>query len=356
MSTPYKELPDQSFWSRAVSANNFLSLKNVYQKKFEISDKDRIVTAGSCFAQHIARQLQKNGYNYKDYEPPPKFLSEKKAAAFNYSVYSARYCNIYTARQLRQTYERAFNLRAPSEDIWEVHGGFVDPFRPILEPGPFFCIEEFNASRTTHLQAVRNVFTKSDLFIFTFGLTEAWVSKKDGSVLPVCPGTRAPWDKNHTVGKFDSTKYEFKNFNFKEILADMEWLIENIRTKNPSVRFLFTVSPVPLVATATGKHVLTATMYSKSVLRAIAGELSDHDPAIDYYPSYELVASHPMRGAYFNPDLRTVAAEGVDQVMKYFFYEHKPFTVKANSMPEEHEGADSEVVCEEMLQEQEGES
>ncbi|PLX89627.1 MAG: GSCFA family protein [Desulfuromonas sp.] len=286
MSTPYQKLPDRSFWSRAISPSNFLSLKDVYQKKFDICADDKIVTAGSCFAQHIARHLQAKGYCYKDYEPKPPYLSQELASSFNYGVYSARYCNIYTARQLRQTFERAFGLREPSEDVWSCQDGYLDPFRPTVEPGPYQSVEEFAAARKTHLEAIRNVFTKSDIFIFTFGLTEAWQSKTDGSIFPVCPGTRAPWNKEQTLGAFDSSKYEFKNFTFNEIISDFTWLIEQVRKINPSVRFLLTVSPVPLVATATGKNVLTATMYSKSVLRAVAGDLSDNDNSIDYYPSY----------------------------------------------------------------------
>ena len=41
---------------------------------------------------------------------------------------------------------------------------------------------------------------------------------------------------------------------------------------NPKARLVLTVSPVPLAATASGSHVLPATIYSKSVLRAAAQE------------------------------------------------------------------------------------
>ena len=36
---------------------------------------------------------------------------------------------------------------------------------------------------------------------------------------------------------------------------------------------IISVSPVPLIATATNQHALVANTYSKSVLRAAAGEL-----------------------------------------------------------------------------------
>ena len=355
MSTPYLEYPDRAFWSRAIASSNMLALRDVYQKKFDIGLDDKIVTAGSCFAQHIAKRLRRSGYRYMDYEPAPFFFGVDRLAAFNYGVYSARYCNIYTVRQLRQTFERAFDMRRPVEETWACGNGVLDPFRPIVEPGPYPSHEEFTAARDAHLRAVRQVFSDAQLFIFTFGLTEAWVSRLDGSVFPVCPGTRAPWNKAETLGGFEPALHEFRNFGFRETLADFEWLIESMRRINPGVKFLLTVSPVPLAATASGKNVLSATAYSKSVLRAVAGELADNDAGIDYFPSYELVASHPMRGAFFEPNLRNVAAEGVDQVMKHFFRVHRlPDQPVVPAPPSRIEDAHlSDVVCEEILQDQE---
>ena len=79
-----------------------------------------------------------------------------------------------------------------------------------------------------------------------------------------------------------------------------------------------TVSPVPLAA-ATQNHVLVATIQSKSILRSVAGELSEDYDSIHYFPSFEVISSHPARGMFFEPDLRNVNMFGVDLVMKHFF-------------------------------------
>ena len=83
-----------------------------------------------------------------------------------------------------------------------------------------------------------------------------------------------------------------------------------------------TVSPVPLAATATDKNVLVATSYSKSVLRAVAGSLSDEFAEIDYFPSYEIISTPFSRRFFYGPDMREVTSTGVDLVMKTFFDEH----------------------------------
>jgi len=91
---------------------------------------------------------------------------------------------------------------------------------------------------------------------------------------------------------------------------------------NPDIRFLLTVSPVPLTATASGEHVLAATIYSKSVLRAVAGQLFHERANVEYFPSYEIITSSLSRGAYFESNLRSVRADGVKAAMDTFFAQH----------------------------------
>lgn len=313
---PYRNLGPEAFWKRAISERSPFELENLYTKKFDL-DGLKIATAGSCFAQHIGRVLRENGFRYLDFERAPRRLPPEERANYGYGIYSARYGNIYTARQLLQMFRRAFGQFTPKEHVWTKDGRVFDPFRPNIEPEGFGSIEEMEAHRASHLDAVRKMFRWTDVFVFTMGLTETWLSREDGAVFPVVPGAAG-------IGTFDPARHEFRNMTASEVLADMKEVIAAIREVNPSCRFLLTISPVPLVATASGKHVLPATMYSKSVLRAVAGELSDSDENIDYFPSYEIIASHPMRGMFFQPNMREVTEHGVNYVMTHFTREHRP--------------------------------
>ncbi len=69
-----------------------------------------------------------------------------------------------------------------------------------------------------------------------------------------------------------------------EILEDFTALEDMLAEINPDLRWLLTVSPVPLAATATGDHVLTATMRSKAVLRVVCDLLRDSSERIEYFP------------------------------------------------------------------------
>jgi hypothetical protein len=339
---PYNRLGSEAFWKRAIAEKSPLELQGIYRKKFDLGEK-RIATAGSCFAQHIGRVLRQNGFKYLDYEPAPRRLKPVDRAQFGYGIYSARYGNVYTARQLLQLFQRAYGEFKPRESAWINGDRVFDPFRPNIEPDGFGSIAELEAHREAHLAAVRQVFRWANVFVFTMGLTETWLSREDGAAYPVVPGAGG-------VGTYNPDAYTFKNMTASEVLLDMKSIISSVRKINPSCKFLLTVSPVPLVATASGNHVLPATVYSKSVLRAVAGELSSEDVGIDYFPSYEIISSHPMRAIFFQPNMRDVTEYGVNFVMSHFLSEHKPSAQAAAPIIEKQESFDWTMCDEEKLE------
>jgi peptidoglycan/LPS O-acetylase OafA/YrhL len=277
-----------------------------------ITPETRVATAGSCFAQHIARHLQQAGFHYFVAEDAHPILPHAVRKAHHYGVFSARYGNIYTARQLRQLMERAYGRLVPAEPAWiEADGSVLDPFRPSVQPGGFVSAEEMEADRQQHLACVRRMFETCEVFVFTLGLTECWVSKEDGAAFPLCPGVEG--------GQFDPDRYAFHNQTVDEVTADMAAFIERLQEVNPAAQVVLTVSPVPLMATAEpGAHVLEATTYSKSVLRVAAETLRQRYAHVHYFPSYEIITGAHSRGRYLADDLRTVREEGVAHVMRLF--------------------------------------
>ena len=103
-----------------------------------------------------------------------------------------------------------------------------------------------------------------------------------------------------------------------EVVDDLNAFLTELRAVNPKARLILTVSPVPLAATAEPRHVWTSTTLSKAVLRVAAEQIAQL-PDVIYFPSYEVITSPAARGAYFEQDLRSVSANGVDHVMRLFF-------------------------------------
>jgi hypothetical protein len=198
---------------------------------------------------------------------------------------------------------------------WTHGDGFVDPFRPRIEPESFSTIDELEICRRHHLERVAAVFETADVFVFTLGLTELWCGAADGAALPLAPGVAG--------GQYDPSDYRFVNLTCDEVVADLEQLLARVRAINPRLHFILTVSPVPLAATATGEHVAVAASYSKAVLRAACGELIARHDHVDYFPAYEIVTSPATGAAFFEADRRRVTAEGVDHVMAEFFAAHE---------------------------------
>lgn len=313
MKTPYQSLPPITRWSKSVAGLPFNEVDPVGSFPWVINNDEKVATAGSCFAQHIARHLKKNGFSYYVAEDGHPIGDAATKERFNYGTFSARYGNVYTTRQLVQLFQRAYGQYRPAEDVWRNDfGRFIDPFRPNIEPDGFMTYEEMAADRTQHLAKVREMFETLDIFVFTLGLTEAWVSRADGAVFPVCPGVAG--------GIFDPEKYAFVNFRASDVIADLEQFIALLKVVNPTARIIFTVSPVPLIATAENRHVLVSTTYSKSALRVACEEVTKAYQNTAYFPSYEIIMGTFNRGRYFAEDLRSVTEEGVSHVMRLFLH------------------------------------
>jgi hypothetical protein len=70
-----------------------------------------------------------------------------------------------------------------------------------------------------------------------------------------------------------------------------------------------------LVATATKNHVLTSTIYSKSVLRVAAEEISTNLNKVTYFPAFEIITGPQAPHDFFEEDRRNVSKKGVEVVM-----------------------------------------
>jgi len=316
-SFPYFSIPREARWKAVVAGLPPRAVDPHVQGGLRIDRSDRIGSAGSCFAQRISESLQSSGYSYFVTEAGPPFLSPAQRKEQGYGVYSARYGNIYTVLQLLQLFRRAFGRFEPSEPLWQLKdGGYVDPFRPSVQPGGFHSAAECLLDRGSHLAAVRRMFEEVDIFTFTLGLTESWHSKVDGAVFPACPGSVLG-------GIHDPERHAFHNFGVTEVIDHLETFIAEFQAVNPKARIILTVSPVPLMATYEQRHVLQATVYSKSVLRVACEEVVRRHPHVHYFASYEIVTATGDSQSNFLDDRRTVSDAAVAQVIDCF---HRQFT------------------------------
>ena len=340
MSHPYENLPQRAFWRTGTAAGG---LEHLHVPKFPVTAETRVATAGSCFAQHIAQALRGAGVNVLDAEPRPVTMDKNICKTFGYGLFSGRYGNIYTARQMVQLLQEMTDGAPDPRFVWAKGRRFVDAFRPTVEPEGLDTAQEVLFHRDYHLERTAQMLRKADVFIFTLGLTECWEDIETKRVFPMCPGTVA--------GTFDARAHGFRNFTHAEVLADLIRMRDLLLGFNPAMRLLLTVSPVPLTATASQTHVVPATTYSKAVLRAAAGEAMAGFEDVDYFPSFEIITSHALGGPWFGDNKRTVRPEGVAQVMQLFLAAHglAPHPVTNAPASQREDDEDDDLFCDELL-------
>ena len=261
---PYELLPASAFWKTAIANRSMFDISDLWKPRFSIDPSDKIITFGSCFAQHFSKALVKNRFNWHCAENGPYGFSEEGRKKYGYGVFSCRTGNIYTASLLRQWCEWAVGQSVPPDEYWVNNGRYFDPFRPAIEPDGFASPEEMKRSRDHTIQCFLRALIEADVFVFTIGLTESWFNR-EGYEYPMCPGTAA--------GKFDPEQHIFINQKHAFVRENLVKAIRIVRSVNPGIKFLLTVSPVPLTATKSGQHVLVATKASKSTLRSAIDEI-----------------------------------------------------------------------------------
>ena len=326
MANPYTGLPDHQFWRRSVARSEGFALDPVVAPRFTIAATDRVATAGSCFAQHISRSLQRSGFNYWVPEAAPEGLGVDAARRRGFGVFSCRFGNVYTTRQLLQLFMEAFG--GQRDHAWQRDDGrHVDALRPQVEPAGYASPEDVAAARTEHLAAVRRMFEGADVFVFTLGLTECWESSLDGTVYPLAPGVAG--------GAYDPRVHAFRNLTVADVQGDLLEFVAELWRVNRDCRVVLTVSPVPLIATYEPRHVLVSTAYSKSVLRVAVQAAVEAFGHVDYFPSYEIVTGNHAGGRYFEDDLREVNELGVGHAMRIFMRHYAAPAAATDSAPQE---------------------
>ncbi len=309
MSHPYQGLSQEKFWYKAMTIPPSGHIDPVTHS-IQIRNDEKISTLGSCFAQNISKNLKSSGFNYYVSENAPSSMELNLAQKLQYGTFSARYGNIYTARQALQLFDRAYGNMDTGSHAWKKKSKYIDPFRPQTQPNGYSSLKSMLMDREKHLEYVKDVFEKSDWFFFTLGLTEAWRSVKHGYIYPLAPGVSG--------GEYNKKKHEFINFSIKQVVEDLKSFIKKIIIVNPKSKFILTVSPVPLVATFENRHVLVSTTLSKSILRLAINEVEEKFSNVIYFPSYEIITSPAIGSGYFKDDLRQVTNLGVNHVIRIF--------------------------------------
>lgn len=247
----------------------------------QIGPETKITAFGSCFASNIVKWLRARDFTIltdKDSERSDAYVVRFGEGMVNTFV-------------IRQQFEWALEGKAPEGELW--HGydtaayGYDEDVRRITE----------------------EMFRETDTFILTLGLSEIWYDEVTGGVF----WRAVPQDK------YDPSRHKFRVSTVSENKENLLAIYALIREHCPNAKVIFTLSPIPLVATFRPVSCMTANSVSKSVLRAAIDEflreVIDEGHAF-YWPSYEIVMD--VFADRWREDRRHVKQPILDFIMTLF--------------------------------------
>jgi hypothetical protein len=296
-----------------LTTGDFLRIE--HKPKFTIDPSWPIFTMGSCFARGVENVLIARGL--------PLLLDGHGAPAEDFETWSetTRRGGGAAAGELSRGALNKYSVRSMNHEIRCVLLDERYPDEGLVELAPEQWFDphasglrlldrERALANRRRLSAATARIKDARICFLTLGLTETWLDRETGLAMNVHPGpawlARMP------------ERFRFVDYGYEATLADMLEIIELVRAHcHPQMRFIVTVSPVPLGATFKDADVIVANSASKSLLRAVAEELYRRFDLVDYFPSYEIVLNSP-RALAFEDDRLHVARDMVAAVMATF--------------------------------------
>ena len=301
------------------------------EPKFTLSNEDPVFTMGSCFARNVEDSLIRMGVPIvlADFDFPEKYFAPEYNAFKNGMMDSPlrglairSVLNKYTPYSMLNEFERILrpeNFKDPFKGLIEFDKDrWYDPHTKNLRLMP---LEESLVARDFVEGATARVFDAKAVFL-TLGFTETWFDSDTGLALNMSPFP--------PLIKKNPDRFRFYNAAHRDVLSSLENIFNLISEYVRSdMKFIVTVSPVPLGRTFTDMDVISANTYSKSTLRSAVGEFCANHDNVDYFPSYEMIMSTNPNIAWMEDrvhPLREMVDVVIGQFTKHYYGSSEPVT------------------------------
>jgi len=275
-----------------------------YTPSVRIAATDRMFCIGSCFARNVEEHLIRRGMTVLSrrlVNPVEEWGGRPNGIV-----------NKFTTESILN--EIRWLSRPPALSARHFVETPIGWFDMQLSPGTRPVTLERAIERRAYLTAGYFArLAEADVVVLTLGLNEVWSDTSTGLCLNAVPPILA--------ARREPDRYRVEATDVARNVAALEEIRDRLRTLRPGLRFVVTVSPVPLDLTFLGGDPVVANMRSKSVLRAAAEAfVSAHDD-VDYVPSYEMIAMAP-RALAFAENGRHVNDRAVAAVIAAFLAAH----------------------------------
>ena len=271
--SPKKKNNDNMAYKRLYHNDLFdISIK----PEFQFSPDDNVFTVGSCFARGLEKSLVVDGINVLS--TSLEFDSESIVKQNNTAM---GYMNKYNTYSILYEFDWALNNKFQHGENFikiDKHNWFDTNTNPAL---PYTNFEK-SLERRRKIHSVFNKITECKLLTITLGLVEAWYDLELDLFLNATP-------PHQLLHRFPD-RFQFVVTDFQENMHNLEKLYDIFKAHGlDDIEIVITVSPVPLMATFSGRDVVVANTFSKSLLRTIAETWAKAHNNVHYFPSYEMV-------------------------------------------------------------------
>lgn len=285
-----------------------------HEPKFTLDLKARFFCLGSCFARNIEEHLIYRGAEVLS----KKIVSPAEEWPWRVNGFMNKFTTQSMLQELRWLEEPP---QDPGAFLVETAKGWRDlQLAPELVPTSLErALERRRYLADEYFPRLR----QADVVLMTLGLNEVWVDRVMNVRLNAPPSLWAV--------RRQPERYAVEITDVHENIAALEEIRARLKTLNPQMKMVVTVSPVPMGATFSGRDVAVANTLSKSTLRAAADAFQMAHDDVDYFPSYEIVTLSTRAFAYAE-DCLHVADRIVSHVMATFL------SIYCQSAPDAPEG------------------
>jgi hypothetical protein len=243
----------------------------------QINHQQAVLFVGSCFSEHIAGKLMQ----------------------LKFEVDSNPFGIIFNPKSIELTLNRIVTKKYfTSTDTFE-------------KEGVWFCLE-------THTSLFAN--TQFELLKKINAIIDQWhIKLKHAKWLVITVGSAYAYKhikQQHIVAnchKLSNTLFEKQLLQANDIVSDYSTLIETIKSANPHLQVLLTVSPV--------KHLRDGVIensLSKAILIQAVHQLVSKHINCSYFPAYELVADDLRDYRFYQADMAHPNQQAIDYVWQKF--------------------------------------
>ncbi len=243
----------------------------------KVSYRHKIVLAGSCFAENMGELMRDHKLN--TFTNPNGIIYNPISIAHQLS----------TLLHEKEYQESELFHHNEVWNSWQHHGQYSNINK-------LDTLKKINQDFDT----AKEYLIDGDWLIITFGSAYAYKLKSTGQIVANCH-------------KYPNQQFDKELLTVNEIVATWQELISQLKSKNPKLKILLTVSPVRYV-----RDGLVNNSLSKAILLQAVHQLCDNYKHINYLPAYEWVMDDLRDYRFFTQDLVHPNAQAIQYVWEKF--------------------------------------